>query len=134
MDGVQELEIALTAMANAGVKGSEAGTHMRNMLLKLSSPSADGAKQLEQLGVAVFDAEGNMRSMKDIMGDLNGALGNLTQEQKIQAISDLFNTRDLASAEALLNAVGQDWDAIGESILNALSPRRSEATAWPTWT
>lgn len=119
VDGVQELEIALTAMANAGVKGSEAGTHMRNMLLKLSSPSADGAKQLEQLGVAVFDAEGNMRSMKDIMGDLNGALGNLTQEQKIQAISDLFNTRDLASAEALLNAVGQDWDAIGESILNA---------------
>lgn len=119
VDGVQELEIALTAMANAGVKGSEAGTHMRNMLLKLSSPTKEGVEQLEALGVSVYDAQGKMRSLSGIFGDLNGALGNLTQEQKIQAISDLFNTRDIASAEALLNAVGQDWDAIGASILDA---------------
>ena len=119
VDGVQELEIALTAMANAGVKGSEAGTHMRNMLLKLSSPTDAGTKALEAMGVAVFNAEGDMRSLKDVMGDLNGALSTMTQEEKIKTISDLFNTRDLASAEALLNAVGEDWDEIGESILNA---------------
>ena len=119
VDGLQELEIALTAMANAGVKGSEAGTHMRNMLLKLSSPTDEGAVQFEKLGVSVFDAEGNMRSLQDVFGDLSTALGQLTQEEKIQAISDLFNVRDMASAEALLNAVGQDWDHIGESILAA---------------
>ena len=119
VDGVQELEIALTAMANAGIKGSEAGTHMRNMLLKLSSPSADGALQLENLGVAVFDAEGNMRSLADVFSDLSTALGKLSQEEKMSAISDLFNSRDLASSEALLKAVNQDWDAIGSSILNA---------------
>ena len=119
VDGVQELEIALTAMANAGIKGSEAGTHMRNMLLKLSSPTDAGVKQLAALGVSVFDAGGKMRSLKDIMGDLNGAMNNLTQEDKLKAISDLFNTRDTASAEALLKAVGQDWDYIGGEILNA---------------
>ena len=119
VDGIQEMEIAMTAMANAGVKGSEAGTHMRNMIMKLSSPTKEGAQQMEALGVKVFDAEGNMRSLQDIMGDLNGALGDLTQEQKIQAISDLFNARDLASAEALLGAVEQDWNKIGESIVNA---------------
>lgn len=119
VDGIQEMEIALTAMANAGIKGSEAGTHMRNMLLKLSSPTSDGTKMLKKLGVSVFDTEGNMRSLQDIMGDLNGALGNLTQKQKIQAISDLFNTRDLASAEALLGAVGEDWNEIGRSILKS---------------
>lgn len=119
VDGLQEMEIALTAMANAGIKGSEAGTHMRNMIMKLSSPTSDGAKQMEALGVSVFDAEGKMRSLSDIFGDLNGALGNLTQEQKIQAISDLFNARDLASAEALLGAIESDWDGIGASILNS---------------
>lgn len=119
VDGLQELEIALTAMANAGVKGSEAGTHMRNMLLKLSSPTSDGVDQLTALGVAVFDAEGNMRSLNDIFGDLNTSLGTLTQEDKIKAISDLFNVRDMASAEALLNAVGTDWDYIGSEILEA---------------
>lgn len=119
VDGIQELEIALTGMANAGIKGSEAGTHMRNMLLKLSSPSDAGAKQMEALGVSVFDATGKMRSLSDIFGDLSVRLGTLTQQEKIQAISDLFNARDIASAEALLSAVEQDWDKIGESILHA---------------
>lgn len=119
VDGVQELEIALTAMANAGVKGSEAGTHMRNMLLKLSSPTDKGAQVMEELGVKVFDATGNMRSLRDIMGDLRIALSRVTQEEKISAISEIFNARDIASAEALLSAVNEDWDAIGESILNA---------------
>lgn len=119
VNGIQEMEIALVAMANAGIKGSEAGTHMRNMLLKLASPTSDGTMQMEALGVSVFDTEGNMRSLSDVFGDLNERLGELTQEQKIQAISDLFNTRDLASAEALLHAVGEDWNEIGESILDA---------------
>lgn len=119
VDGIQELEIALTAMANAGVKGSEAGTHMRNMLLKLSKPTDDGAIALEKMGVRVFDTEGKMRSLSDVFGELSNAMETMTQEEKITTIANLFNTRDLASAEALLNAVNQDWDGIGESILNA---------------
>ena len=118
-DNVQELEIALTAMANAGIKGSEAGTHMRNMLLKLASPTEDGYKAFTQLGVSVFDSEGKMRSLAGIMEDLDGSLSELTQEEKLQAISNIFNTRDTAAAEALLNAVGEDWASIGESILDA---------------
>lgn len=119
VDGIQELEIALTAMANAGIKGGEAGTHMRNMLLKLSSPTDDGVKAFKQLGVEVFDAGGKMRSLEDIFTDLSTGMSKLTQEEKLQAISDIFNTRDTASAEALLAAVGEDWDKIGESILDA---------------
>jgi|GEM_PF-2362017 len=119
VDGITEMEIAMTAMANAGIKGSEAGTHMRNMIMKLSKPTSDGTVLLEKMGVKVFDTSGQMRSLADIMGDLNGALGTMTQEEKINAIGELFNTRDLASAEALLGAVGKDWNEIGESILNA---------------
>lgn len=120
VDGVQELEIALTAMANAGIKGSEAGTHMRNMLLKLSSPTEEGAKALTKLGIDVFDkVSGNMRSLSDIFSELNVELSKMSQEEKIQTISKLFNTRDLASAEAILNAVSSDWNAIGTEILNA---------------
>lgn len=119
VDGVQELEIALTAMANAGVKGSEAGTHMRNMLLKLSDPASEGTKALESMGVSVFDLNGNMRSLSDIFGDLDKSMSGMTQEKKIQTIADLFNTRDLASAEAILGAVGDDWNKIGAAILDA---------------
>lgn len=119
VDGIQEMEIAMTAMANAGIKGSEAGTHMRNMLMKLSKPTSEGTKALEKMGVSVFDAGGKMRSLKDIFGDLNVKMGDMTQQDKIQTIAKLFNARDLTSAEAILNAIGSDWDEIGEAILNA---------------
>lgn len=118
-DGVQELEIALTAMANAGVKGSEAGTHMRNMILKLVSPTNAGAAAMEALNLDVFDAQGNMNSLSSIMEQLAIGMHDLSQEQKLIYISDLFNARDVASAEALLGAIEQDWDAIGASILEA---------------
>lgn len=116
MDGVQELEVALTAMANAGIKGSEAGTHMRNMLLKLSDPTKDGAMALEEMGVNVFDTEGNMRSLTNIIGDLNTAMGDMTQQQKISTISDLFNTRDVASAEALMAALSDTIVKYGDDV------------------
>ena len=119
VDGVNELEIALGAMASAGVKGSEAGTHMRNMLLKLSSPTDDGIAAFQKLGTTIFDTEGNMRSLKDIFSDMSKGMENLTQQEKLQAISDIFNTRDVASAEAILSAVGKDWDEIGANILEA---------------
>ena len=119
VDGVQELEIAFTAMANAGVKGVEAGTHMRNMLLKLSSPTKDGAKSLAAMGVSVFDATGKMKPLSEIFSGLSDAMGKMTQAEKLNVISELFNARDMASAEALLAAINNDWDAIGESILQA---------------
>ena len=44
---------------------------MRNMLLKLSDPTKDGAMALEAMGVSVFDTEGKMRSLADIFNDLD---------------------------------------------------------------
>lgn len=119
-DNIQQMEIALGAMANAGIKGSEAGTHLRNMILKLSSPTKEGAKALKQMGVDVFDAEGNMKSLTDIFTDLSGAFKTMTKEEKLATISDLFNTRDTASVEALLKAVESGgWDQVTQAITNA---------------
>lgn len=118
-DGTQELETAFVAMANAGIKGSEAGTHMRNMLMKLTGPTDDGAVALEEMGVKVFDASGKMRALSDVFGDLNKAMSTMTQESRIAVIQDLFNARDLASAESILSAIGSDWDRIGAAIQEA---------------
>jgi hypothetical protein len=116
---VQDLAIALTAMADAGIKGAEGGTHMRNMLLKLASPTAEGIEAFEKLGVAVFDDQKNMRSLRDIFGDMSKQLSTLTQQEKLNAVSKIFNARDTAAAEKLLAAISEDWDRIGRSILDA---------------
>ena len=103
----QDLDVintALGVMADNGIKGSEGGTKLRNVLLSLSSPTKNGAAELERLGVSIYDAEGNMRQLDAIMGDLNKALSSLSQEEKTAAISTIFNKRDIAAVNALLES------------------------------
>lgn len=117
--GTQELSQVLGLLADNGIKGAEGGTALRNILLSLSSPTSKASKEMEALGLKVFDAEGNMRPMKDIIGDLNGALSSLTDEQRTQAIASIFNKRDLKSVNALLGTSAERWDEVGNAIENA---------------
>lgn len=180
--GTEELSAVLGALADNGIKGSEAGTHLRNMLLKLSSPTDDGAAALKELGVAVFDDTGKMRSFADIFGDLQSNMNNvtpvikgaydelakmskadlakaleegsiatsqlgvelftstgqlrewgevakdisagfvdgaMTDQMKIQMLSDIFNARDVAAAQALMNTTTERWEEIGVAIEGA---------------
>ena len=102
--GPAELAQVLGLLADNGIKGSEGGTALRNVLLSLSSPTAKGATQLELLGVKVFDANGEMRSMTDIMADMNKGLSKLTDEQRTQAIATIFNKQLLPSSTSVTSS------------------------------
>lgn len=117
--GTDRLQTVLGLLADNGIKGSEAGTHLRNMLLKLSSPTTEGAAAIEELGLQVYDSEGKMRDMKAIMLDLNTAMSDMTDEQKVKTISALFNARDVAAVNALLNTTEDRWNELGSAIKDA---------------
>ena len=114
--GTQELNTVLGVLADNGIKGSEGGTHLRNMLLKLSAPTADATKLLNNLGVQVFDAQGNMRSFTQIFPELNAAMSDLTDQERLDAMATLFNSRDIASATALLGTTTERWEELGAAI------------------
>ena len=114
--GTDRLATVLGILADNGIKGSEAGTHLRNMLLKLSSPTKDGAYWIEKLGLQIFDAQGNMRDMQDIVQDLGDAMADMSDEEKVKALSDLFNARDVAAVQALLGTTAERWEELGNAV------------------
>lgn len=114
--GTQELNTVLGVLADNGIKGAEGGTHLRNVLLKLSAPTADATKLLNNLGVQVFDAQGNMRSFTEIFPELNAAMSSLTDQERLDAMATLFNSRDIASATALLGTTTERWEELGAAI------------------
>ena len=57
--GTAELNTALGILANNGIKGAEGGTHLRNIILSLQNPSDQAAAKMQELGVSVYDSEGN---------------------------------------------------------------------------
>lgn len=117
--GTDRLNTVLGILADNGIKGSEAGTHLRNMLLKLSAPTEEGTKMIKDMGLEIFDASGNMRDMQDIMLDLNEAMADMTDEEKVGVISELFNARDIAAVNALLGTTEERWNELGEAISGA---------------
>ena len=57
-----------------------------------------------------------MRSMNDILGDLNKSMDGMTSEEKANIISTIFNKTDLSSVNALLANTGNTWDELQASI------------------
>ncbi|SCJ14856.1 Phage-related minor tail protein [uncultured Ruminococcus sp.] len=117
--GTAELNTALGILANNGIKGAEGGTHLRNVILSLQNPTDKATAQMDALGVSVFDSEGNMRSLNDILGDLNISMDGMTSEEKANIISKIFNKTDLSSVNALLANTGDTWDELQTSIENS---------------
>lgn len=117
--GTVELSQVLGLLADNGIKGAEGGTALRNILLSLSAPTSKAAAEMDKLGLDVFDAEGNMRSMQYIIGDLGSALDGMTDEERTQAISNIFNKRDLKSVNALLGTSAERWNEVGSAVSNA---------------
>lgn len=111
--GTTELNTALGILADSGIKGSEGGTHLRNVLLALQTPTEAAASALEKYTNGVYDAEGNMRPLNDILGELNGSLSEMTQEERTGVINKIFNKTDLASAQVLLAGCASNVGDLG---------------------
>ena len=88
------------------------------MILSLTAPTSTAAEAIDSLGLSVFDNQGKMRSLQDIIYDLNDALGTMTDAEKSQALSDIFNKVDLKSVNALLGTSAERFDELSGYIDN----------------
>lgn len=117
--GTVELSTALGILADNGIKGAEGGTALRNMILSLSAPTDKAASKIKDLGLEVFDAEGNMRPLNEVFQDLDRSLEGMTEGEKTQVLNTIFNKVDLKSANALLANSGERFDELSNEIANA---------------
>jgi TP901 family phage tail tape measure protein len=114
--GTTELNAVLGALADNGIKGAEAGTHLRNIMLAMNPTTEDAAAAFEQLGIDAYDSEGNMRSLEDIFTEMSDAMDGMTDQEKTNIISTIFNKTDIASVNALLATSADRWDELSAAI------------------
>lgn len=101
---LEDTSAILGVLANNGIKGSEAGTALNAMFRDLQAAAVDGKVAIGDTSVAVYDANGNMRSMVDIIADVEKATEGMTQEQKHNALASIFQQRSLKGMNTLLNS------------------------------
>lgn len=110
--GTVELATVLGVLADNGIKGAEGGTHLRNMILSLQNPTKDSAAIMDKLKLSVYDSSGNMRSMVDIIQELQVKTKDMDQASRDAVVSGIFNKTDLAAVNALLGTEAEKFDEL----------------------
>jgi TP901 family phage tail tape measure protein len=115
---VETLGAQLGILANAGIKGGESGTALRNMYLRLTSGVAEVDKQLTKYKINISE-NGKLRSMIDILDELRRKTEGLDDATRQAAYTHLFGERAVASATILMRAGGETIHAFEKKLQNA---------------
>lgn len=137
------LTTMLAVLANNGAKGTEAGTLLRNSMIRLIAPTqkaadamaglslseedlddiyanadavAEAGRLLEEAGFSAYDANGNMKEILTIWEELSAAVSGMTDENRNNVLSAIFPTRTITGALALLDAAANGWDGLYDSM------------------
>jgi TP901 family phage tail tape measure protein len=100
----EETTVALMALAEVGIKGSDAGTSLKAAIAQLVAPSEKQQKVMSKLNLEFFDQQGNMLSLVDTAAMLRDRLSGLTNEQRLQAIRTVAGTDGMRTLLALYDA------------------------------
>jgi TP901 family phage tail tape measure protein len=99
---IDTLSASIGVLANAGIKGSGAGTALNAVFTQLSSATKQNA--LGKLGIQTKDAEGNFLNLFDIVGQLQNKLSGMGNAQKSAILTEIFDTRGAKAMNILLGA------------------------------
>ena len=99
----EETAAAIGIMADAGIKGSQAGTTLRGALSRIAKPTKAMQETMDSLGLSFYDSNGKMKSLANITEMLETKMSGLTDEQKNQALITLFGQESLSGMMALMD-------------------------------
>lgn len=145
-DSTAELFTMLAVLADMGTVGADAGTLLRNSMIRLIAPTQKASdvmaelgvteeealsiaadsdaldkanKLLEQTGFSAYDSNGNLKPFLDTYKELYGAVSGMSEVDKNAVLSAIFPTRTITGALGLLEAASKNYDGLYEKILGS---------------
>lgn len=143
---INDLSLTLGLMANVGVKGSQAGTGLRQALKNMIKPTDDCIAVMKKYNVSLFDGEGRAKNMRVFLEELRGKFGGLsidihktngdiktgeeimeeygdklpiTQQQKLNAVVELFGTRALPGMLGIIDQPQESFEKLANAVDNS---------------
>ncbi|MGX1703719.1 phage tail tape measure protein [Microbacterium sp. NPDC055357] len=111
---IEETTGTLALFAQQGIIGEQAGTSLRGMLSSLTSPSSQARKEIEALGIQLYDAEGNFMGLQNAAGQMSKAYSGMTGQARDASLGIIFGNQQITAATALYQAGAegvQEWTA-----------------------
>jgi len=120
---IEDTAEAISLMANAGIKSTQAGTALRSIITRLSTDAGASKNSLgalgtltEELGVQFYNADGSARDFGDVLNETREAWKGLTDEQQTSYGKTIAGTNALSGWLALMNAAPEDVEKLSGAI------------------
>ncbi len=114
----EDTALAIGLMANAGIKGSSAGTALRSMMSRLTKPTKEVQSAMNRLGISLTDDNGKMKSLNEVMTDLRNGFNGLSEAEAAELASSLAGQEAMSGLLAIVNASDDDFKKLERSIYN----------------
>jgi hypothetical protein len=127
---LEETAATIAALGRAGVRGSIAGTALARVMEGMLDPTDEARAMLQRLGISIWDQEGRMRSVVDVIKDIEKATRGMTQQQKTMISTTLFGTRELRAFNAITQVSTDFINELTEQLKDSNDVQRQ----WEDWT
>ncbi len=113
---IEDCSTALLAMSNAGIKGSQAGTSLRTMMLNLANPTDKAAAWMQKLGIEVTNADGTFKSFDEIVNIMQKSFQGLTDEEKAAAAEAIAGKTGIAGMLSVVDMAPEKYDEMTKTM------------------
>lgn len=116
---IEDTATAIGLMANAGIKGSRAGTSLRAIFTRLVKPVGEAKTAVEELGISITNSDGTMKPFSQTMVELREKFDGMTESEKASYASMLAGQEAMSGLLSIVNASDEDFNKLTQEINNA---------------
>ena len=113
---IEDVAAAMGIMASRSIKGSMAGTSIRNILTNLAAPTKNVTEAMEALGISLEHDDGRAKTFRETMADMRAAFAPLSETEQAERAFQIAGKRGMSGLLALVNASDADYDAMFEAL------------------
>lgn len=125
---IYDTAVAVGLMANAGIKGSQAGTSLRAMLSRLVKPTKEVRSSMERLGLTIADSDGKMKSLDEIMRQMRTGFAGLSEAEQGSTAAALAGQEAMSGLLAIVNASENDFESLTKAISHSAGAAEEMST------
>lgn len=127
---MQDTANAIGLLTNTGMSAAQAADNLNHAIVLMQSPTKQSKAYMDQLGVSFRDAQGNMKSLPQIAGELNTAFDKASKStqgfgkaQQDAALKSMFGQDGMRVMRTLMKSVADEtnntttsWNASSKAI------------------
>ena len=115
---IEDVAVAMGLMANSGVKGSIAGTALRNTFNGLLEGVTLTGAAFGEYEYSAIKADGTMKDFGSTIDELRGYFDQMTEAERVNNAQTIAGQRGYNGLLAILNATDEDYTSLTNSINN----------------